>query len=76
MKVYKAKEEVDIDEIFQDKSSKELERKFLIVYKNRIYKSFDDLKKIKHDQPKIKLKMNGVDIKDEEKEKKKKKIRK
>ena len=60
MKVYKAKEEVDIDEIFQDKSSKELERKFLIVYKNRIYKSFDDLKKIKHDQPKIKLKIKLI----------------
>ena len=57
MKVYKAKkkEEVDINEIFQDKFSKELERKFLIVYKNRIYKSIDDLKKIKYDQSKIKL---------------------
>ena len=55
MKVYKAKEEVDIDEIFQDKSSKGLERNFLIVYKNRIYKSIDDLKKIKYDQSKIKL---------------------
>ena len=55
MKVYKAKEGVDINEIFQDKFSKELERKFLIVYKNRIYKSFDDLKKIKYDQSKIKL---------------------
>ena len=55
MKVYKAKEGVDINEIFQDKFSKELERKFLIVYKNRICKTFDHIKKIKFEQSKIKL---------------------